>query len=665
VFLQKVEWSDGSAHSGRFQRGSWMASLFLSYSREDIGRVTPLAAALEENGHTVWWDRHLSGGQEFVDEIEQALESADVVIVCWTAISARSVWVRDEAGSGRDRGCLVPVTLDGSQPPLGFRQYHTIDLSHWNERAQSPELAPLNVAIAERASGTPQPKLQPLHAAGLRLPLRLRRWAAVSLAALILLTGGAFLYPRVTGGPGRVEPKIAVGQFGLVSADLPSGLPNMLGQEFVAAFGAENAVTVVAPGDRKAKSAPFMIDGNVSRVGPAVRFTVNMKNQRSGVVLWSNAYEHEAADAVAARQAAVGASQVVRCGLWGASSYKKRMSDEALSLYLKWCNEHWSGSTSETAELDAARRVTVAVPDFSFGWSALALAAMPLAAAQTADAKQLRDEANAAAHNSMELDSQNPEGYMALAGLLPLSRYGEREVLLKKALSFRPTECGCERQAYGDFLASVGRMEESVEQYERARDMRPLAPFSNLRFAQALYIVGRNDEADQILASTLELWPDATSLRLLKIKSALWTRRYDEAIAQFSAPDLPLTSTQRRALADAFAALKSQDPALRAKSIGDLEGFAADPRYNDKVVVGVLAALGARDAALKAATNLVRVRGLFDAEVLFEPNMAAARTEPGYAELVRKLGLVVYWRSASRPPDICRDAGRPHFCTFT
>ena len=131
----------------------------------------------------------------------------------------------------------------------------------------------------------------------------------------------------------------------------------------------------------------------------------------------------------------------------------------------------------------------------------------------------------------MQLDSQNPEGYMAIAGLLPLDRYAEREELLKKAISVRPTECGCERQAYGDFLASVGRMEEAVEQYERARDMRPLAPFSNLRFAQALYVVGRNDEADRILADTLKLWPDATSLRLLKMKSALWTGRYDEAIA--------------------------------------------------------------------------------------------------------------------------------------
>ena len=115
-------------------------------------------------------------------------------------------------------------------------------------------------------------------------------------------------------------------------------------------------------------------------------------------------------------------------------------------------------------------------------------------------------------------------------------------------------------------------------------------------------------------------------------------------------------------LSDAFAALKSGNPSQRATSIGNLESFAADPRYNDKVIVGVLAALGARDAAIRAAANLVQTRGLFDAEVLFEPNMAAARSEPGYANLVRKLGLLGYWRSAPSPPDICRGAARPSYC---
>ena len=61
-----------------------MASLFLSYAREDIERIRPLARALERDGHSVWWDRHISGGAEFAGAIEEALESADVVVACWS-----------------------------------------------------------------------------------------------------------------------------------------------------------------------------------------------------------------------------------------------------------------------------------------------------------------------------------------------------------------------------------------------------------------------------------------------------------------------------------------------------------------------------------------------------------------------------------------------------
>lgn len=643
-----------------------MASLFLSYARHDAARVVPLAQALESLGHQVWWDRHISGGEEFADAIEVALESAEAVVVCWSTTSVHSAWVRDEAGAGRDRGRLVPVSMDGCQPPLGFRQYHTIDLSRWNGRPKSDAIDRLHQAIIEKATGVhPTSVDKSARSVPALAGLRQRQWVGVAAGLLLVLGAAAYFLTRESAGAMNVEPKVAIGKFTLVSPAVPTALRDMVGQEIVAAFGAENAVTVVPNDDPNSAKSPFIMDGGLSRIGDSARFTINLKNQRTGVVLWTGAYEHDAVDAVGARQAAVGASQVVRCGLWGASSYRKPMSDKALSLYFRWCNEHWSGSTSATAELDAARRVTIAVPDFSFGWSALALATVPLAAAETAEADRLRGEGNAAARRSMDLDSQNPEGYMALAGLLPLNRYAEREALLTKALSVRPTECGCERQAYGDFLASVGRLEEAAEQYERARDMRPLAPFSNLRFAQALYMIGRQDEAGQILAATLQLWPEATSLHLLKVKSALWTRRYDEAIALLRSPDLPLTSKQRQALAATFEALKSNVPAARETSVAALERFADDARYNDKLVVGLLAALGAREAALEAAEKLILKRGLMDAEVLFEPNLATARAEPGYAQLVRRLGLVSYWRSARKAPDICRDAAPPDYCSLS
>ena len=96
-----------------------MARVFLSYDRRDADKAAVVVAALERGGHQVWWDRHIKGGRRFEAEIEQALGAADAVVVLWSANSVQSDWVKDEAASGRDRGRLVPATLDGTSPPLG------------------------------------------------------------------------------------------------------------------------------------------------------------------------------------------------------------------------------------------------------------------------------------------------------------------------------------------------------------------------------------------------------------------------------------------------------------------------------------------------------------------------------------------------------------------
>src|SRR5690242_1829438 len=105
-----------------------MASVFLSYDRDDAEAARAIAALVEKAGHEVWWDKHISGGSQYAKEIARALDESDVVLVLWTNSSIESPWVRDEAGAGRDRGRLVPLSLDGTPPPLGFRQFHSIDL---------------------------------------------------------------------------------------------------------------------------------------------------------------------------------------------------------------------------------------------------------------------------------------------------------------------------------------------------------------------------------------------------------------------------------------------------------------------------------------------------------------------------------------------------------
>ena len=122
-------------------------TVFLSYAHADGKRAQQLAAALTLRGYTLWWDTLIEGGASYAKSIREALESADAVVVLWSKTSIESDWVADEAAQGRDRKRLVPLSLDGSLPPLGFRQYQTIDLSSWHGKANAPQIDSIDRAI--------------------------------------------------------------------------------------------------------------------------------------------------------------------------------------------------------------------------------------------------------------------------------------------------------------------------------------------------------------------------------------------------------------------------------------------------------------------------------------------------------------------------------------
>ena len=130
-----------------------MADIFISYARSDRDQIEKLAAALEGAGYSVWWDRNIVGGSEFSKDIEAALEAAKVVIVAWSQASIDSTWVKDEALTARDQGKLAPVTIDGTPAPMGFKQFHLIDLEGWNGKADSQGFQDLTRTITARLTG--------------------------------------------------------------------------------------------------------------------------------------------------------------------------------------------------------------------------------------------------------------------------------------------------------------------------------------------------------------------------------------------------------------------------------------------------------------------------------------------------------------------------------
>jgi len=203
-----------------------MTDVFISYASEDRERVQPIAEALVRQGFSVWWDRKIVAGQQFDRAIEQALDGAKCVVVCWSKDSVDSEWVKNEAAAGAERNALVPLMLDEVRLPLEFRRRQTVSLVGWDADEASAGFAGLCEGIRavllghvamdsglRRNDGTP---VAPAQAGAQAVDSRLRRnggtkWIAALVAGVVVLAialGAYFVLQREDDGDGRVVDRV-------------------------------------------------------------------------------------------------------------------------------------------------------------------------------------------------------------------------------------------------------------------------------------------------------------------------------------------------------------------------------------------------------------------------------------------------------------------------
>ena len=133
-----------------------MPDIFISYAEEDRSRVQKIVAQLQARGWSVWWDRELELGKDWRSEIEAALECVSCVLVVWSRNSIGSKWVKAEAVEGEKRGILVPVLIDRSEPPFGFRGLQT---EKWTSSRTVPKkvIEQIGTLLGPREDGEPVP----------------------------------------------------------------------------------------------------------------------------------------------------------------------------------------------------------------------------------------------------------------------------------------------------------------------------------------------------------------------------------------------------------------------------------------------------------------------------------------------------------------------------
>lgn len=489
-----------------------MASIFLSYARDDAARAKTLANALERAGHAVWWDRHIDGGAEFSGEIEAALNGSDIVLVLWSEAAVRSAWVRDEAAEGRDSGRLVPVLLDGCAPPLGFRQLQSISLAGWSGRGNPPRLSEILKAIAARSG-----KEQPITAPTANASITRQRPAfllGLGLFGALLVAVGAWWFLE---GRGRASetPVLAVLPFSDLSPErdkayfaegVAEAILTVLAKEpGIRVVGRSTAHQLHNAGDRAEKmrraiGVTHVLEGSARSVGNQLRMSVRLIDASDGQQLWAEEYRRRL-DNIFAVQDEIGRAVAQRLkGSFtsNASASRQLTSVDAYTLYLAARAKIRDRRLPSLQDgLKMARQVIAADPNYAPGHALYAELIWQMSYENYGNIpiERVREIARPHALRAIQLAPESADGHAALG---VISRGDPAIQSLTRAIRLDPARAEL-RLWLARELERLGRNDEGLEHLKAAHEMDPLfAPAmwnvawwlaSSLRFEEARAIV--------------------------------------------------------------------------------------------------------------------------------------------------------------------------------
>lgn len=630
------------------------ATIFLSYAHADAAQAQKLAATLAASGYDVWWDALIEGGAQFSKRIREALDRADAVMVLWSATSIDSDWVCDEAAQGRDRHRLVPISLDGSMPPLGFRQYQTIDLSRWKGRARAKEYLAVVRALEAATSGE-TPAARPMALAHGSPPVDRRRALAWGGGAAAITAAGVGAWQfGLLGGEGH-DNSIAVLGFKNLTGDA--------GQEYLSAGLAEQvrgalsripALKVLAATSsqvaasedsaptgiaRKLKVA-WLLDGSIQRAGTRVRVGVNLTDGKTGFSTWSRSLDRPMADMFAvqseiarlvagAMSVRLATAEPAAGGTRNVRAYEEYLKGRALYLAAK-------DEASDRAALSHYEVALVADPNFALAHAALARVLASIAAnnADASELKSLYARAIAEARRAIAIEPNLAEGQLAL-GYIQFA--GQLDIKAARPAYEKAARLGAGDAdvllLYALFQVRSRRFAEAREAIGRALVLDPLNP-RTWRAAGAIELAARQPaEALARFDKALSLNPSMSTANASKAYALIHLKRYGEAKAALDKEP----NAMFRLTGQAIAADKAGDRTLAEASMAQLVKEIGDAGLYQQAQV--LAQWGRTGDALD---RLERARAVGDSGLISlttDPFLDPLAKEPRYRALVQAMGL--------------------------
>ncbi len=535
-------------------------------------------------------------------------------------------------------------------------------------------MSQLRTILGESAPGTPY--IQTIPKRGYRFvadineeqPGTRRKWSWVAALAVVMIIASGLVFWRTK----IFKPKpqqirsIAVLPLRNLSRDpdqeyftdgMTEALTTGLGQISALSVIAQSSMTRYS-GTRKPASeiarelsVDALVEGTVQRSGSRVMITAHLIDGSNDRQLWAKGFERELRDVLALQselaQAIAGEIGAKLTPQEQARLHNPRPvnpeAQEAYMLGLYW-NQRKGGTEKALDYLQQAIRKD---PEFAPAYVALTLTYGIAGQVGLMPPDEANSKWRSAATKALELDSTSAEAHYALGGvLLNLDwkwRDAERELLLAIQLNANLADA---HLLYSTWLMALGRVDEAVTEVQKKVQLDPYSPQGLHFLGQYLLRARRYDEAVERIRKSIarsDLAPSDAGMEHVFLGTAYQLKGlYPLAIeelrraAKTDELDPYVRMISIGCLAHAFASSGRRAEALRELEL--LKGSVPAPDRAFLMAL-VYAALGDKDRAFQWLEGAFRDRALSMLLVKTDPRVDSLRSDPRYAELLRRMGL--------------------------
>ncbi|MGB8509212.1 MAG: protein kinase, partial [Pyrinomonadaceae bacterium] len=390
----------------------------------------------------------------------------------------------------------------------------------------------------------------------------------------------------------------------------------------------------------------YVLDGRIQRAGERMRVTVQLVRVRDGASLWAEKFDESYTDIFALEDSIseqVAQALIPRLSGEERERLHRRETDnpEAYRAYLRG-RFYWNKFTDESfaKAIEKFREAISLDPEYAlayvgvadyFNWAAIYGLAAP---------RDCFPQAKAAATRALELDDSLAEAHAALAFTrLCFDWNGDAaERSFARALELNPNDPNAHHW-YSNLLCARGRLDEAVVEMRRAQELNPLSLMEKSMTGWICYQARRYEQAVEEINKALAMDHDFGNGHM--ILGCVYERMglYDEAIRVLGkAVELMGGSTiPLWFLGHALAVSGRRDEALEI--VARLQNPARDAYVSPYYFALIYAGLNERDEAFDWLEKAFEARDEWLIWLGTEPKLDDLRSDPRFADLLRRVGL--------------------------